>query len=284
MKVGVVGLLLLSVSLACACEHQLGSAIGIFSDQGRRPTQEDRWLYESVEGGHLFGVFDGHNGFQIAQFAKEKLASYFRAASGSVEEKMKVAFSQLDNDPFIKTNEKCGSTASVVFVNKDTACFAHVGDSRALLEKNGIVDFATQDHKPNRIDEKNRIQRLGGTVSQVHGTWRVEYCLALSRAFGDSWMKQYIIADPEYTERQLTSENRYLILASDGLWNVMTNDQVVQRLKDDIRHPSARFLAWYLGTFAAKASNDNISQENRTKDNITIIVVDLLLLAIGRNK
>ncbi|HLC06615.1 MAG TPA: PP2C family protein-serine/threonine phosphatase [Candidatus Babeliales bacterium] len=281
MKVGVVGLLLLlNVSLSYGCEQQLASAIGVYSDRGRRPTQEDTWHHEVINGGNFFAVCDGHSGPEIAECAKQKLAVFFKDAFGSVEERMKKAFLRLDNDDCVKLHKKCGSTASVVFINKNTAHFAHVGDSRVVLEKSGTVAFATRDHKPNRPDELDRIVNLGGNISDLNGTWRVEYYLAMSRAIGDWFIKKYIIADPEYTEKELTSENRYLILATDGLWDVMSNEEAVQGLKDRAQKcPSAKDLAKHLGSVAAEMSDENI-----TKDNITVIVVDLLLLASGGNQ
>jgi len=56
------------------------------------------------------------------------------------------------------------------------------------------------------------------------GTWRVGGVLAVSRAFGDKLLKQYVVADPEIKEEVVDSSLEFLILASDGLWDVVTND------------------------------------------------------------
>lgn len=62
----------------------------------------------------------------------------------------------------------------------------------------------SDDHKPNREDEKQRIEDVGGTVVHV-GTWRVSGVLAVSRSFGNRTMKQFIVPHPEIREESLMS-------------------------------------------------------------------------------
>ena len=90
------------------------------------------------------------------------------------------------------------------------------------------------DHKPCRPDEEERIKALGGKVV-YWGRWRVEGILAVSRAIGDANLKPYVSCDPEFIERKIEEEDMYLVLASDGLWDVMRNDEV------------ARFVNRYMG-------------------------------------
>ncbi|CAN6270027.1 unnamed protein product, partial [Urochloa humidicola] len=63
------------------------------------------------------------------------------------------------------------------------------------------------------------------------GTWRVGGVLAVSRAFGDKLLKQYVVADPEIKEEVVDSSLEFLILASDGLWDVVTNEEAVAMVK-----------------------------------------------------
>jgi hypothetical protein len=76
-----------------------------------------------------------------------------------------------------------------------------------------------------REDEEVRIKELGGRVI-FWGRWRVEGVLAVSRAIGDVNLKPYVTCDPEITTHALTPDDQYLILASDGLWDVMSNEEV----------------------------------------------------------
>jgi len=78
------------------------------------------------------------------------------------------------------------------------------------------------DHKPNSKDERQRIENAGGVVVWA-GTWRVCGVLAVSRAFGDRPLKRYVIATPDIKEENLKDDDEFLILASDGLWDVMSN-------------------------------------------------------------
>lgn len=78
------------------------------------------------------------------------------------------------------------------------------------------------DHKPNSREERTRIEDAGGVVVWA-GTWRVGGVLAVSRAFGDRPLKRYVIPTPDIKDEQLTSADDCLILASDGLWDVVSN-------------------------------------------------------------
>eukprot|EP00955_Chlamydomonas_euryale_P010011 107421-Chlamydomonas_euryale.AAC.8 len=81
----------------------------------------------------------------------------------------------------------------------------------------------TVDHKPNNKDEKERIENAGGVVIWA-GTWRVGGVLAVSRAFGDKPLKQFVISTPHVREDMLSRDDEFLILASDGVWDVINNE------------------------------------------------------------
>lgn len=87
----------------------------------------------------------------------------------------------------------------VDITNKMIVC-ANVGDSRAVMrDTRGIAVELSEDHKPDRLEEMNRIKDSGGFISNVNGCWRVEGSLATSRALGDYplKLKKVLIADPE---------------------------------------------------------------------------------------
>lgn len=88
----------------------------------------------------------------------------------------------------------------------------------------------SEDHKPNRVDERERIEAAGGVVVWA-GTWRVGGVLAVSRAFGDRLLKQYVVAEPDLMEETLTPADQALIMASDGLWDVIQNQDAVALIK-----------------------------------------------------
>ncbi len=79
------------------------------------------------------------------------------------------------------------------------------------------------DHKPNAKEEKERVEAAGGVVVWA-GTWRVAGVLAVSRAFGDKPLKRFVISTPYMQEEQLQPDDEFVILASDGLWDVFSNE------------------------------------------------------------
>uniref|UniRef100_A0A7N2QYK7 protein-serine/threonine phosphatase n=1 Tax=Quercus lobata TaxID=97700 RepID=A0A7N2QYK7_QUELO len=121
----------------------------------------------------------------------------------------------------------------------------------------------SRDHKPDQTDERQRIEDAGGFVMWA-GTWRVGGVLAVSRAFGDRLLKQYVVADPEIQEEKIDNSLEFLILASDGLWDVVTNEEAVAMVQP-IDEPEQ----------AAKKLMHEAYQRG-SADNITIVVVRFL--------
>ena len=242
--------------------------VGIFSVINKRQHHnvfEDRFYHGTVEGGKLYAVYDGHGGPEVAEFLAKNFSDYFSKTSGLMKNRMVAAFKNAYNDDFVKLNNQSGSTASVVFIKDNSAYFAHVGDSRMVLGAGGKVGFVTSDHKPNRADEYVRIEDAKGLVFNkcVNGF------LAVSRAIGDYGLdKRLIIAEPEYTEVLLTEKNKFLVLATNGLWDVVTNEDVVTILKAKrSRIQDMNLLAELLANYAVVKGS---------RDDITVMVVDLL--------
>ena len=137
---------------------------------------------------NLFGVFDGHGGKEVAKYASESLHKVFlnqdEFYKGQYDLALKAAFLKLDYDIKYTANlacRLCGSTAVVcLLVDKVVYC-ANVGDSRAVLCRNGKAVDLSRDHKPRIAAERTRIERAGGKVHQN----RVNGLLSMSRALGD---------------------------------------------------------------------------------------------------
>lgn len=188
----------------------------------------------------FFAVFDGHGGAKVANYAAENLykgiCSNQLYVDGQIEEALKTVFVEFDemmfNDEKMR-DELAGSTAVSVLVKDSLIYCANIGDSRAVASFAGHVDALSLDHKPTCPDEMRRIVSAGGWVqfNRVNGN------LALSRAFGDfvfkrnekrSATEQIVIAYPDVQSRPLTDDLEFIVLACDGVWDVMTNEEVVE--------------------------------------------------------
>ncbi|XP_022750354.1 LOW QUALITY PROTEIN: uncharacterized protein LOC111299433 [Durio zibethinus] len=246
---------------------------GYASSPGKRSSMED--FYETriygVDGEivGLFGVFDGHGGARAAEYVKQNLFSnLIRHPKFISDTKSAIAdaFYQTDSE-FLKSennqNKDAGSTASTAILVGGRLLVANVGDSRAVICRGGNAIAVSRDHKPDQTDERQRIEDAGGFVMWA-GTWRVGGVLAVSRAFGDRLLKQFVVADPEIQEEKIDSSLEFLILASDGLWDVVSNEEAVSMIKP-IQDPEQ----------AAKRLMKEAYQRG-SADNITCVVVRFL--------
>ncbi|VAH23582.1 unnamed protein product [Triticum turgidum subsp. durum] len=151
---------------------------------------------------NLFGIFDGHGGSRAAEYLKEHLfenlmkhPQFMSDTKLAISETYKKTDSDfLDSE--INTHRDDGSTASTAVLLGNHLYVANVGDSRAVISKSGKAIALSDDHKPNRSDERKRIESAGGIVMWA-GTWRVGGVLAMSRAFGNRLLKQFVVAEPE---------------------------------------------------------------------------------------
>ncbi|XP_047971471.1 probable protein phosphatase 2C 59 isoform X2 [Salvia hispanica] len=246
---------------------------GYASSPGKRSSMED--FYETridgVDGEvvGLFGVFDGHGGARAAEYVKQNLFSNLIKHPKFISDTKSAisdAYSHTDSE-FLKSennqNKDAGSTASTAILVGDRLLVANVGDSRAVVCRGGNAFAVSRDHKPDQTEERQRIEDAGGFVMWA-GTWRVGGVLAVSRAFGDRQLKQYVVADPDIQEEKVDDTLEFLILASDGLWDVVTNEEAVSMTKP-IPDPED----------AAKRLMQEANQRG-SGDNITIVVVRFL--------
>ncbi|XWS15207.1 hypothetical protein CRYUN_Cryun35bG0074700 [Craigia yunnanensis] len=174
--------------------------------KGKRPSMED--FYETriseVDGQMVafFGVFDGHGGSRTAEYLKKNLfknLSAYPNFNKDTETAVVEAFKQTDDDYLNeeKVQQKdAGSTASTAVLLGDRLLVANVGDSRVVACRAGSAVPLSTDHKPDRSDERQRIEEAGGFIIWA-GTWRVGGVLAVSRAFGNKLLKPYAVAEPE---------------------------------------------------------------------------------------
>mmetsp|Transcript_1401 Transcript_1401/g.3065 ORF Transcript_1401/g.3065 Transcript_1401/m.3065 type:complete len:461 (-) Transcript_1401:973-2355(-) len=245
---------------------------GFFATQGRRPHMEDTNTFQILRKGvNFFGVFDGHSGERCANFLKENLTQTLDEHIGAVDYNNEDAMKQAITEAYLAVDKSFvdkaigerwldGSTATTCLIFGDRLYAANVGDSRTILSRLQQPVELTQDHKPMRQDEYDRLMQAGAAVINV-GVPRVNGLLATSRSFGDGSMKvqgkNQIIATPEITARQLQPGDDFVIMASDGVWDVITNDAAVKCVNKfgDPRKAAKALVEEAL----KKGSNDNIT-------------------------
>ncbi|KAL6777740.1 hypothetical protein ACKKBG_A15460 [Auxenochlorella protothecoides x Auxenochlorella symbiontica] len=288
-----------------------------------RKQNEDRYIVqiapESAKGGGLLayvGVFDGHGGSATAQWLTSELDGYLQRAwqqETNPEAAVREAFIAADKAVLApkpgflgmvgergKGGSKCGSTAAVALLyegdGKTCLVTGNVGDARVVLVQGGTSYQLTTDHVPDSEDERLRIEAQNPNpkmplVRYVGGTWRVGGILALSRAFGDAYLKgsgQFegvraggdgyssgfgVVAEPYTETRELTASDTWLVVASDGLFaneergggGGLTNQEIADELKRK-SSLSCEALAKHLAAVAV---------EKGSTDDVTVVVLRL---------
>eukprot|EP00127_Corallochytrium_limacisporum_P000197 Clim_evm14s7 gene=Clim_evmTU14s7 len=234
----------------------------------------------------FFGVYDGHGGDKVAKFAGEHLheemfdSEYFKRKE--YEEMIKQGFLKLDEvmrklPDFSRENS--GSTAVVTVITDDTIYCGNAGDSRCVASVNGQAVPLSYDHKPMNQTEYQRICAAGGFVE----FGRVNGNLALSRAIGDFEFKnnpaakpeeQQVTAYPDVIHKTLDKDTEFLVLACDGIWDVMSNQEVVDFVRERIAKDTD------LGQICEEMMDFCLAPESKLGgvgcDNMTVIVVAFL--------
>lgn len=223
---------------------------GASSMQGWRITMEDAHTtlldYENT-GTAFFAVFDGHGGSKVAKYSSQHLAENIIDSQdfkdGNIKESIKKGFLKIDSDlrqdPDLQ-HDPSGCTSIVALLTKDNVLYVgNAGDSRAIICTKGVAIALSEDHKPSNPKETQRIENAGGHVE----FGRVNGNLALSRALGDFEFKsstnlppekQVVTADPDVTRHKLTEKDEFLVLACDGIWDCMTNQEVAKFIRQHV--------------------------------------------------
>lgn len=194
----------------------------------------------------FFAVYDGHGGAKVAHYAGSHLHTAITSTdsykAGDYAEAMRTGFLAIDEDMLRDEEmreEMAGTTAIAILVRDGRMFVGNVGDSRAVACFAGKADPLSVDHKPSLDSEAKRITAAGGWVefNRVNGN------LALSRALGDFVFKrndkkdardQIVTAFPDIQSRSLTDELEFVVIACDGIWDVLSNEEVVDFIRKRI--------------------------------------------------
>jgi serine/threonine protein phosphatase PrpC len=253
----------------------------------------------------LFGVFDGHGGKEVAEYVSRHFcAELLRSPAyrqGNFEQALKDTFLRMDD--LLKTPDGlkeviriskdlpdnypveadsslmvAGCTAVVALIRGETIYVANAGDSRCILSREGRAIELSQDHKPELPGEHDRIIKAGGMVEDG----RVMGNLNLSRSIGDLEYKktpgipqkdQMITAYPEIKIDQLTARDEFIVLACDGVWDMLTSQECVNFIGQRLKSKSLQIIAEE--TLDRCLAHDIASSGGLGCDNTTIVIVEL---------
>ncbi|QPG74210.1 hypothetical protein FOA43_001534 [Brettanomyces nanus] len=194
-----------------------------------------------------FGVFDGHGGEKVAQFTGRSIPRILKLTKAFGNKDYIKMFKDgylatdvaiLNDDELSKDPSGCAAT-SVIITKNEIIC-GNAGDSRTVMSISGKCKPLSFDHKPTNEGEKARIVAAGGYVD----LGRVNGNLALSRGIGDFEFKnaadlppeeQAVTAFPDVLVHDATSEDEFIILACDGIWDCLTSQQAIDFVRRGIK-------------------------------------------------
>ena len=272
---------------------------------GKTECQDSYYIQTNLtQNSHFFAVYDGHgsHGKAVSDFVngqfglcfkinadkldklivKKCMDSFFQHAFRVIENKLNK--SRIDN-------YTSGTCCNLVLICGGKCFVANLGDSRAVLcrqvdpQNIKTIDLSS-DHKPTRPDEKERVLKMGGVIEstdyegEVIGPPRVwtkerDIGIAMTRAMGDLYGKKAgLISEPEVNEFSLQSGDRFIIVASDGLWDVMTSKEAVDFVLsfEDSGKPRNQVARALVHEAQKRWDDIEEEEEHPYRDDITVVV------------
>ncbi|XP_060106010.1 protein phosphatase 1F [Heteronotia binoei] len=220
-----------------------------------------------------FAVFDGHGGVDAANYVAAHLhfnIAHHKEIVKNPAEALKDSFQKTDEMFLSKARReklRSGSTGVAAFIVGNKLHIAWLGDSQVMLVQQGKAVTLMEPHKPEREDERQRIEALGGCVTYMD-CWRVNGTLAVSRAIGDLFQKPYISGCADGASFELTGAEDYVLLACDGFFDAIRPFEVVDLVLEHLTQSQGDGLKAAERLVAA-------AKESGSSDNITVLVVFL---------
>lgn len=250
-----------------------GYGVSIDTNPKHRSMMEDEHVADDkfFKDTAYFGVYDGHGGNICSIAVREVLHKHvwlsMKKSKGGffkcdMDKAFKEAYEATDKKilEVTKASDKSGSTAVSAVIQrrgKERYIFtANAGDARIVLCRDGKGERLTVDHKPSNEDEHKRITDMGCAISEKG---KVGGVLAITRSFGDRQLKKWIISEPFTKETIIQEQDTHLIIACDGLWDVVTDDEVAALIKENKDKTPQELSDLLVKTALEKGTTDNLS-------------------------
>jgi serine/threonine protein phosphatase PrpC len=218
----------------------------------------------------LYILCDGHCGDQVAKIVISKLPELFEQElinlKNDVNEAFVLSFKKMDEE--LEQYEDTGATCNIIYIcnegNDRVIYSANIGDSRAILIKQTEAIRLSYDHKAIDKNEIARVKSEGGLIIRK----RLFGKLAITRAFGDFSFKVEVHGlsnIPTITRNIITESDRYIIIGSDGVWDVINEEKSIELITNNEKKDCTSIAQLFV----------NKSIEFGSKDNISCIVIKL---------
>ena len=239
----------------------------------------------------LIGICDGHGiyGDLISQYISQNLPSFLQNIS---EDNLIQAYIDINNSLINNKKIDCslsGTTCTSLIISLEKIICANIGNTRAILARyeNGYYNTINlnRDHKPTELDEIKRIISQGGIIRQNYDKIRKEYKgqeriflknsdipgLNMSRSFGDNLAHSIgVINIPEVKSYEFTGNEKFIVIATDSIWQFIDSDECVEIIKDFYEKNLDAIGA--LNALVTEAIKRWKKQENKIED-ITAVVI-----------
>jgi len=262
--------------------------IAVAENINQRPYMEDRCFIYAVKPETanekkelVCAVFDGHGGSEAVDYVQQNFSEQFAKHKGiEPHEALMQALQKIDHDLKAPQFQESGTTAIIAHIKNAQATIANVGDSRAILIRDNKVIYETTDHSLDDPREIKKIKEAGGSIIYKNGGAYVGDiifygAINMSRTLGNWNIRKRpigrgITAKPDiHTEKML--QNDILVLASDGIWDVLPCDTVAAIIAT-VRKKNK--LAGTAGFIKEAAEQLNLEAQKRgATDNTTAMIL-----------
>jgi len=234
----------------------------------------------------FFAVYDGHGGTACAEFARMNLHANIVNHPDfgvNIEKAITEGFQKTEKDfEDEKGDPGCGTTACVCLIFENVLYVANVGDSMGVMCKRGKPIELNTPHTLNTPSEKERVEKTGGVIIDdrlAHPVWNPRLInIGVTRALGDFYFKSEqftsgkpsgLISTPEIRKVYLTDADRFIILATDGFWDVVKPQEAIDYVLQRFDVPATEICKNLTDLVATKAEHSNFD------DNATVLLVKL---------
>ena len=216
--------------------------VSYHAEKGRREHMEDTLIFlphfHACFGGDspmdYLAVFDGHGGFQAASYAQQQLHVEIQrnlfAKKMPMKDALREAYLAVNvrfNSLAKRHNVTSGTTVASLLISASELAFANVGDSLGFVMEGDSILPATDSHKPSAPSENQRLQKEGADLVPLGNILRVGG-LSVSRSIGDPLQEPFVTAEPFLFTHKLSDQTKFFVIASDGLWDVLSFDAVAE--------------------------------------------------------